>query len=234
MPRAIETSYVQEFAKQQIKMFCKFLKGQIELTSHNGEQTHVNNAPLETTDWSARLQSRRQFKAGCLAGVDRVKYRTVRPELGPKVVDVTSIRVGSEVLQLHGIDTAVSVRAPGDTSAPALALALALALAFALAFALAHTCATALRGLAAARGCGCGGGRLLRRWRWRCGCSRVRLVLHGRRPRAAAVLRPLGRAASAPAPPSPPPPRLPPRSAPSAPPRLGLRAAALAARRCGT
>ncbi|KAG8466081.1 hypothetical protein KFE25_005651 [Diacronema lutheri] len=109
LPRAIETSYVQEFAKQQIKMLCRFREGEIELTSHNGEQTHVTVAPLETTEWAARLQSRRQFKQGCLAGAEAIKYRTVRPELGPKVVDVTSMRVGRESLLVDGVDTPVTV-----------------------------------------------------------------------------------------------------------------------------
>ncbi|KAJ1620358.1 hypothetical protein T492DRAFT_888848 [Pavlovales sp. CCMP2436] len=55
-PRAIETAYVQEFAKQEVKMLCKFIPGEIELTSHNGEQTHVTKAPLEETEWAARVR----------------------------------------------------------------------------------------------------------------------------------------------------------------------------------
>jgi hypothetical protein len=108
--------------RPQVKMLTVFQAGEIELTSHNGEQVHTTRAPLETTEWAARLQSRRQFRSGCLAGEPTVRYRTVRPELGPKVVDVVSVLVGREVLELQGVETPVTVRArerPERRGAPA-------------------------------------------------------------------------------------------------------------------
>lgn len=112
MPRAIRTSYVQEFAKQEIKMLCTFTDKEIKLTSYNGEQQHDSVAPLDDQEWVARLQSRRRFKAACLDGKDSVEYRTVRPELGPKVVTVTSTKVAEETIVVQGDEWPVSVRGP--------------------------------------------------------------------------------------------------------------------------
>lgn len=62
----------------------------MKLVSFNGEKEHVSMLPLPELAWLGRLRARLEFTRQCRVGTTEVVVQTMRPELGPRVVDLTS------------------------------------------------------------------------------------------------------------------------------------------------
>ena len=87
-------SYDQRFANSEVKMHAKMIEGGITLTSYNGEKEHVTDLELPEEPWRGRMRARLEFTRRCRAGEREIVIQTMRPELGPRIVNLTSTFVG--------------------------------------------------------------------------------------------------------------------------------------------
>ena len=83
-------AYDQRFAENTVAMGARIRDGDIELTSNNGEKEHVSHVDLPTEDWLGRMHARLEFSRQCRLGAPEIVVQTMRPELGPKVVNLSS------------------------------------------------------------------------------------------------------------------------------------------------
>eukprot|EP00908_Phaeocystis_cordata_P011266 Transcript_22122.p1 GENE.Transcript_22122~~Transcript_22122.p1 ORF type:complete len:646 (+),score=329.67 Transcript_22122:59-1939(+) len=84
-------AYDQRFANNEVKMNVSFAEdGTVTLTSNNGNAEHVSNVDLPTVPWLGRMRARLEFARQCREGKEEIIVQTMRPELGPKVVDLSS------------------------------------------------------------------------------------------------------------------------------------------------
>jgi len=83
-------AYDQRFANNEVQMKVTFPSEQMKLISFNGEKEHVSMLPLPELAWLGRLRARLEFTRQCRVGTTEVVVQTMRPELGPRVVDLTS------------------------------------------------------------------------------------------------------------------------------------------------
>jgi len=90
----VTMAYDQRFANSEVKMSAAFSEGGISLTSYNGEKEHVSELGLPTEAWLGRMRARLGFTERCRSGEKEIVLQTMRPELGPRVVNLTSSFVG--------------------------------------------------------------------------------------------------------------------------------------------
>ena len=83
-------AYDQRFAENTVAMGARIRDGDIKLTSNNGEKEHVSHVDLPTEDWLGRMHARLEFSRQCRLGAPEIVVQTMRPELGPKVVNLSS------------------------------------------------------------------------------------------------------------------------------------------------
>jgi len=87
-------AYDQRFANSEVRMNAVFSDRGITLTSYNGEKEHVSELELPETAWLGRMRARLGFTEQCRSGAQEIVLQTMRPELGPRVVNLTSSFVG--------------------------------------------------------------------------------------------------------------------------------------------
>jgi len=87
-------AYDQRFANSEVKMHVLFTGPGIVLTSYNGEKEHVSEMELPDEAWRGRMRARLEFTRQCRQGEREIIVQTMRPELGPRVVNLTSTFVG--------------------------------------------------------------------------------------------------------------------------------------------
>jgi transglutaminase-like putative cysteine protease len=104
-PEAVEASvarsggvsvmaYDQRFANSVVKMNVSFGAAGVTLVSNNGEQDHTSDVDLPEEAWLGRMRARLEFARRCRAGESSITVQTMRPELGPRVVNLSSTLVG--------------------------------------------------------------------------------------------------------------------------------------------
>ena len=86
-------AYDQRFANNEVRMRVAF-GDEISLTSFNGEKEHVSLIELPDEGWLGRMRARLEFSRQCRRGATEVVVQTMRPELGPRVVNLSSTLVG--------------------------------------------------------------------------------------------------------------------------------------------
>jgi len=86
-------AYDQRFANSEVRMNASFAGPGISLTSHNGEKWHTSELDLPEQAWLGRLRARLEFAKQCRAGATEIVVQTMRPELGPRVVNLSSTLV---------------------------------------------------------------------------------------------------------------------------------------------
>lgn len=86
-------AYDQRFANSEVKMNASFAETGITLTSHNGEAWHTSELPLPEEAWLGRMRARLEFAKQCREGKTEIVVQTMRPELGPRVVNLSSTLV---------------------------------------------------------------------------------------------------------------------------------------------
>jgi len=85
-------AYDQRFANNEVKMNASFAwdEDTVKLTSYNGNAEHVSIVELPTQAWLGRMRARLEFMKQCRQGKEEIVVQTMRPELGPKVVNLSS------------------------------------------------------------------------------------------------------------------------------------------------
>ena len=84
-------AYDQRFADNTVNMNVSFAKAdKVELTSNNGNAAHLSVLDLPETEWLGRMRARLEFTRQCKEGKEEIVVQTMRPELGPKVVSLSS------------------------------------------------------------------------------------------------------------------------------------------------
>jgi len=84
-------AYDQRFANNEVKMNVSFTDdGQVSLTSNNGNAEHISEVDMPTVAWLGRMRAKLEFARQCREGKDEIVVQTMRPELGPKVVNLSS------------------------------------------------------------------------------------------------------------------------------------------------
>ena len=87
-------AYDQRFAASVVKMNASFTGSAVSLTSDNGEKEHTSELELPSEPWLGRLRARLEFTRRCRAGETDITVQTMRPELGPRLVNLTSTFTG--------------------------------------------------------------------------------------------------------------------------------------------
>ena len=87
-------AYDQRFANSEVKMSAAFTEDAVKLTSFNGEKEHISDLELPDQTWLGRMRARLEFTRQCRQGVREIVVQTMRPELGPRVVNLSSTFVG--------------------------------------------------------------------------------------------------------------------------------------------
>ena len=87
-------AYDQRFANSEVKMNASIdeQKG-VTLVSYNGEKAHTSDLDLPEEAWLGRMRARLAFTKRCRLGETKITVQTMRPELGPRVVNLTSTLV---------------------------------------------------------------------------------------------------------------------------------------------
>jgi len=83
-------AYDQRFANSEVKMNASFAEGGVTLTSYNGEKAHTSELPLPEEAWLGRMRARLEFARRCRAGETEIVVQTMRPVLGPRVVNLSA------------------------------------------------------------------------------------------------------------------------------------------------
>lgn len=84
-------AYDQRFADNTVKMNASFTaEDKVELTSNNGNAEHLSVLDVPETPWLGRMRARLEFTRQCREGKEEIVVQTMRPELGPKVVSLSS------------------------------------------------------------------------------------------------------------------------------------------------
>jgi len=83
-------AYDQRFANNEVRMRVAMNTSGVYLTSYNGEKAHETFLPVPEDAWLGRLRARLEFTKQCREGATEVTVKTMRPELGPRVVDLSS------------------------------------------------------------------------------------------------------------------------------------------------
>ena len=86
-------AYDQRFADSTVRMNASFAPGSVTLVSHNGEKEHTSELPEAETAWLGRMRARLEFARRCRNGETHISVPTMRPELGPRVVNLSSTLV---------------------------------------------------------------------------------------------------------------------------------------------
>jgi len=86
-------AYDQRFANSEVRMNASFAPEGVTLVSHNGEKWHTSELPLPEESWLGRMRARLEFAKQCRAGETEIVVQTMRPELGPRVVNLSSTLV---------------------------------------------------------------------------------------------------------------------------------------------
>jgi hypothetical protein len=84
-------AYDQRFSGNEVKMNVSFTEdGKVSLTSNNGNAEHVSEVDVPAVPWLGRMRAKLEFARQCREGKDEIVVQTMRPELGPKVVNLSS------------------------------------------------------------------------------------------------------------------------------------------------
>jgi len=84
-------AYDQRFSGNEVRMNVSFTEdGKVSLTSNNGNAEHVSEVDLPTVPWLGRMRAKLEFARQCREGKEEIVVQTMRPELGPKVVNLSS------------------------------------------------------------------------------------------------------------------------------------------------
>jgi len=83
-------AYDQRFANNEVKMSASMDSKGIVLTSNNGEKDHITEVELPEMPWLGRLRARLEFTRQCREGKRHIVVQTMRPELGPRIVNLSS------------------------------------------------------------------------------------------------------------------------------------------------
>jgi len=89
-------AYDQRFANSEVRMNVSFANDAVTLTSYNGEKEHVSAITLPEEPWLGRMRARLEFARQCRAGATHITVQTMRPELGPRIVNLSSTLTGIE------------------------------------------------------------------------------------------------------------------------------------------
>jgi len=82
-------AYDQRFANNEVKMTASFSEAAVTLVSYNGNAEHTSNLELPEVAWLGRLRARLAFTAQCKLAAPQIVIQTMRPELGPRVVNLS-------------------------------------------------------------------------------------------------------------------------------------------------
>mmetsp|Transcript_12176 Transcript_12176/g.24761 ORF Transcript_12176/g.24761 Transcript_12176/m.24761 type:complete len:614 (+) Transcript_12176:42-1883(+) len=83
-------AYDQRFANNEVKMNVSFTDDDVLLTSNNGNAEHISEVDMPVIPWLGRMRAKLEFARQCREGKDEIIVQTMRPELGPKVVNLSS------------------------------------------------------------------------------------------------------------------------------------------------
>jgi hypothetical protein len=83
-------AYDQRFANNEVKMNVSFTDQEVSLTSNNGNAEHISEVDMPTVPWLGRMRAKLEFARQCREGLNEIVVQTMRPELGPKVVNLSS------------------------------------------------------------------------------------------------------------------------------------------------
>lgn len=86
-------AYDQRFANSEVKMNASIQQSGLTLISYNGEKEHTSEMELPEEAWLGRMRARLAFTERCRQGETQIVVQTMRPELGPRVVNLTSTLV---------------------------------------------------------------------------------------------------------------------------------------------
>ena len=89
-------AYDQRFANSEVRMNVSFAGDSVTLTSYNGEKEHLSEITLPEEPWLGRMRARLEFARQCRAGATHITVQTMRPELGPRIVNLSSTLTGIE------------------------------------------------------------------------------------------------------------------------------------------
>jgi len=89
-----EMSYDQRFADSVVSMNATTGEKGITLVSHNGEKPHTTEVGMPEQPWYGRMRARLEFTRRCREGATHIVAQTMRPELGPRVINLSSTFTG--------------------------------------------------------------------------------------------------------------------------------------------
>lgn len=106
---AIDVGYSQQMAQNEIKMSYLFTPTGIIVTSDQAGNKKTSSNPLPVGEYLSRYASQQYFLERSKAGDSIIKYSTIKPEMGPQVVNVTSFLQGEEKMTVGGKEVDVAV-----------------------------------------------------------------------------------------------------------------------------
>jgi hypothetical protein len=109
--KAYRVGYVQNMAQNEITMSYDFDEenGEVAVTSSQTGHNKHSTMPLPTQPYLSRYQAFQYFAKQAKAGDKRIDYSTIKPEMGPQVVNVTSWYEETKQLEVLGVMQDVSV-----------------------------------------------------------------------------------------------------------------------------
>jgi hypothetical protein len=109
--KALRVGYVQNMAQNEITMSYEFAeeRGEVDVTSTQSGHNKHSIMPLPTQPYLSRYQAFKYFAERANAGDKRIDYSTIKPEMGPQVVNVTSWHDSDIKLEVQGKLQDVSV-----------------------------------------------------------------------------------------------------------------------------
>jgi hypothetical protein len=103
---ALQVGYVQRMAQNTITMRYTYADTEVEVRSQQGDAGRISrsSAPLPARPYKARYAAQQYFRERGLAQDATVAYASVRPEMGPQLVNVTSHFVETKTQRVAGKD----------------------------------------------------------------------------------------------------------------------------------
>ena len=93
MSGGVKVAYDQRFANSVVSVNASFSDAGLTLVSFNGEQEHTSQVDMPEEAWLGRMRARLEFARRCRQGEAEITVQTMRPELGPRVVNLSSTLV---------------------------------------------------------------------------------------------------------------------------------------------
>ena len=107
--RPITMTMRQDMSGQRMTTLWTFKGDTIEVTGSQGGRRTTSTVPAPTETWYPAGALQRETARRVVAGEDEFSLRTMLPDIGVKIVTVTSTRTGSEDYELNGEMIPVSV-----------------------------------------------------------------------------------------------------------------------------